>query len=210
MATQKQKWKGYLKGLALFAMKLTEALIVASSLLLFVATTSGAASRNHSSRRKSFGEWTAACTYDDMEETTSCYVSSDSKASRQGLIRGQISISDSPNRARNRDGSWGLPFLDVLVSGATPSVLGPIVKVDDHPAEHGFPVGEPSYDVNASGVRYVYTLSDSVETQATVGNRLRVRVPLNTGDDLEAVFDLSGLSRAKALVDKWKATEARP
>ena len=95
----------------------------------------------------------------------------------------------------------------VVVSGATPSVLGPIVKVDNDPVESGFGLlGGPSYDVNASGFRYVYLMSDSV----TAGKRLRVRVPLNTGDDLEAVFDLSGYSRAKAFVDKWKAGEARP
>lgn len=128
-----------------------------------------------------------------MLETTSCSVVSDSKATRKGLIRGELSIVDTD--------------LMVVVSGATPSVLGPIVKVDNDPVESGFGLlGGPSYDVNASGFRYVYLMSDSV----TAGKRLRVRVPLNTGDDLEAVFDLSGYSRAKAFVDKWKAGEARP
>ena len=173
-------------------LKLAAVLTVATTLLLFVATTSNAGTASRS-RQKSFGEWTAICSYDDMLETTSCSVVSDSKATRKGLIRGDLSIVDTD--------------LMVVVSGATPSVLGPIVKVDDNPVESGLVLlGGPSYDVNASGFRYLYLMGDSM----TGAKRLRVRVPLNTGDDLEAVFDLSGYSRAKAFVDKWKAGEARP
>ena len=176
----------------------TKALMVVSNLLLFVVATSNAATPS-GSHMKSFGEWTAVCTYDDMEETTSCGISSDSKAVSDGFIRGQISIVESN----------GVFFLDVVISGATPSESGPILRVDGNPLERAIQLGEPSYDVNASGLKYTYLLNDSLEAQATVGKQLRVRVGLDTGD-FETAFDLSGYSRAKALVDKWKSSEARP
>jgi hypothetical protein len=97
----------------------------------------------------------------------------------------------------------------VVVSGATPAGFGPILRVDDNPPMSGaVQLGEPILDVNASGMRYSYLVTGPFEAQAAVGKRLRVRVPLDTGN-LEAVFDLSGYSRAKALLDKWEESEAR-
>jgi hypothetical protein len=168
-------------------LNLTEVLIVTSSLLLFVATTSSALTRS-----KSYGEWTATCSYGDMLEVMGCSVMSDYKTTRQGLIRGKLYISGSP------------PMLTVIVSGATPARSGPILKVDDNPPMSGIvQFAGPNSDVKASS-SYSYLIAGPFEAQAAAGKRLRVRVPLDTGN-LEAVFDLSGYSRAKALVDHWQA-----
>jgi hypothetical protein len=176
-------------------MKLAGILMVAANLLLTTPTVVGAAS-HQKSRQETFGEWTVVCQYDDMEETSECFASTNTKYASQGLVHAEFSMTMD---------SKGL-YLNVSASQPMPSWGKPIIKIDDNPILRDLSsfgdLENPIYDVNSQGFKYGFTLGDTADAQVAVGKRLRVRFPV-TGSDLEAVIDLSGYSDAKAQLEKW-------
>jgi hypothetical protein len=158
-----------------------------------LSSTSTAASNDRSTFYRTFREWTAVCSYDDMRDIRLCSIQSESKRVAQGRISGHIKL------LLQVPGSFDL-FGTVI--GGWASSLQPMAKVDQNQAEYA--VGDPgeTVDPDTSGIRYIYMLSEETNQQAMSGRRIRIRVSTN-GGDLETTFNLAGFSRANAALSKW-------
>jgi hypothetical protein len=155
--------------------------------------------KKHTTLSKSFGNFTALCTSDDMSDVTDCSVVGRAEAVHVGVETGTISLNGTP--AVTPYGTEGASLIvDAHISGSTAeSDFGSLIRVDSLPVETVHPETEEGlYDPNTNTTLYAYLTGDKVSEEALTGKTLKVELRLTSGDSIEATFDLSGYAQAIA------------